>query len=238
MNAQQESRTMHRILIASVAALLALPVAASAHVTIQPKELPAGGFTVMNVRVPNETDDADTTQVRVQMPDGFLSASYEKVPGWKVKVVKEKLDTPLKVEGTEVDEQVSEIVFSGGAIAPGQFQDFPLSVKMPEGDPGSALTFKALQTYSNGDVVRWIGAPDSDKPAPTVTLTAPAEEGATAPAAATSTPAAAPADDAAGEEDDSDGNGLAIVALIVGALGLAAGLAGLAAARRSRTATA
>jgi uncharacterized protein YcnI len=215
---------MHRIIIAAVAALLALPAAASAHVTIQPKEQPAGGFTVINVRVPNETDDTDTTQVRVQMPDGFESASYEPVAGWKVKVVRS-------------GEQVSEIVFSGGTIAPGQFQDFPLSVKMPEGDPGTELTFKALQTYSDGEVVRWIGAPDSEKPAPVVTLTAPAgEHGAAAPAAATSTPAAAAGDDAAQSGDD-DGTTLALIALIVGALGLLAGIAGLAAARRARTAT-
>ena len=43
---------------------------------------------------------------------------------------------------------------------------------MPEGKPGTALTFKALQTYDNGDIVRWIGAPDADTPAPQVTLTA------------------------------------------------------------------
>jgi uncharacterized protein len=81
------------------------------------------------------------------------------------------------------------------------------------------LTFKALQTYSNGEVVRWIGPPDSEEPAPQVELTA-AEEEASAPAEQQA-PAAA-----AGEEDD-DGNGLAIVALVVGAAGLAAGLAAL-----------
>jgi uncharacterized protein len=39
------------------------------------------------------------------------------------------------------------------------------------GKAGQTLTFKALQTYSNGDVVRWIGAPDADEPAPRVQLT-------------------------------------------------------------------
>jgi hypothetical protein len=43
------------------------------------------------------------------------------------------------------------------AIAPGQFRDFGLSVGVPEGNAGDALTFKALQTYAGGEVVRWIG---------------------------------------------------------------------------------
>ena len=181
---------MHRILIAAVAALLALPAAASAHVTIQPKEQPAGGFTVINVRVPNESDTESTTKVQLQMPDGFLSASYQQVPGWKVEVTKEKLAEPLEIEGTEVDEQVSEITISGGEIGPGEFQDFPLSVKMPEADAGTELTFKALQTYTDGEVVRWIGAPDSDKPAPVVTLTAAdGGHGAAVSAEATAAPA-------------------------------------------------
>jgi hypothetical protein len=69
-------------------------------------------------------------------------------------------------------------------------------------------------------VVRWIGPPDSEEPAPQVELTAAEEEEAAAPAAEE------PAAPAAGEEED-DGNGLAIVALVVGAAGLAAGLAAL-----------
>jgi uncharacterized protein YcnI len=224
--------TMNRIIgAAAAAAALALPASAGAHVTVQPKEVPSGAFTVIDVRVPNESDSADTTKVQVQMPDGFISASYQVVPGWKVVVKKEKLTKPIKLEGTEIDEQVSEITFSGGKIAPGQFQDFPLSVKIPEGAAGSQLTFKALQTYSDGEVARWIGAEDSDKPAPTVTLTAPSGEHAAAPAA---TPAAAKADSASAS--DGNGNGLAIAALIVGTLGLIAGVGALATARRARTA--
>ena len=126
-------------------------------------------------------------------------------------------------------EEVGRLTFTGdgetGVIRPGQFQDFGLSVAVPEGRPGTKLTFKALQTYTGGEVVRWIGPPDSEEPAPQVELTAAEEEAASAPAAQEAT---APA---AGEEDD-DGNGLAIAALVVGAAGLAAGLTALFLGRR------
>ena len=65
-----------RITIAAAALLaaLAFATAASAHVTLQPDEVPAGGFTRLDVRVPNERDDAGTTKVEVQFPPGFLFA--------------------------------------------------------------------------------------------------------------------------------------------------------------------
>ena len=93
------------------------------------------------------------------------------------------------------------------------------------GKAGDKLTFKALQTYTGGEVVRWIGAEDSDNPAPIVTVTAGAaadEHAAATPRADDDGRLAGPAHRLAPTDDDS-GNGLAIVALIVGALGLVVG---------------
>ncbi len=229
------------IALAAVAAgLLGVASPATAHVTLQPTEAPADGFTRLNVRVPNERDNASTTKVRVQFPPGFYFISHEPVEGWSVDVKMRKLDQPAEVFGEKITEEVDEvsITASGTGIGPGQFRDFGLSMKMPNEPAGKALTFKALQTYSNGEVVRWIGPPDAEEPAPQVTLTAAEEEeagsGHTTEAAAE--PAAAETSGDEGEDDD-DGpsTGLVIVALILGALGLAAGVAGLMTARRART---
>ena len=216
-------------ILGAVVGALALAPAAAAHVTVQPPEAPAGGFTRLDVRVPNERDNAGTTKVVVQMPPGFLSVSTEPVPGWDAELTMRQLDEPVEQFGEQVTEEVGRITFTAdgeaSAIQPGQFLDFGLSLPVPEGRPGTMLTFKALQTYSNGEVVRWIGSPDSEEPAPQVELTPGEEEEAAAPAAEQ------PAAPAATEEDD-DGNGLAIAALIVGAAGLATGLAALVLSRR------
>ncbi len=155
-------------------------------------------------------------------------------------VRREKLDDPIETdEGFEIDEAVSRITWTGdgrqGAIGPGEFVDFGLSLRMPEGKPGDQLTFKALQTYDDGQVVRWIGPEDAEEPAPIVTLTEPAAGGGHgAPGTVDTQTTAAPA---APAEDDDGGNGLGLPALIVGALGLLAGLAALAASwRRTRVA--
>jgi uncharacterized protein YcnI len=216
------------ILAAALAVALALAPAAGAHVTLQPEQAPAGGFTRLDVRVPNERDNAGTTKVEVQFPPGFLFVSYEPVPNWDIEIAMRKLDKPVEQFGEQITEEVDRVTFTGngeaGVIQPGEFQDFGLSLGMPEGKAGSKLTFKAVQTYSNGEVVRWIGPPDAEEPAPQVELTAAeGEEAASAPAQQQA-PAAS--------EDDDDGNGLAIVALVLGAAGLAAGVTALFMGRR------
>jgi uncharacterized protein len=221
----------HKLPAAVAAVTLAAPAAAQAHVTLQPNTAVAGAFTVENVRVPNERDNASTVKVDLQLPHGFVFASYEPKIGWSVKVTKAKLAKPIQTDDGPIDEEVRRITFTGhgtnGKIRPGQFMDFPLSVQIP-GKPGDKLTFKAIQTYSNGEVVRWIGAPDAETPAPIVTVTKAAAAGGTS---STATPAASAK---AGSSSDSGGasKGLGVTALIIGALGLIAGLAAFGARRR------
>lgn len=173
---------MKKIALAAVAAAaLAVPAAASAHVTLQPREAVSGSFSKMDVRVPNERDNKGTIKVDIRLPDGFYFLSYQKVPGWKTRVYKERLDQPVDLGGFQVREQYTRIVWRArkprrDRIAPGQFQDFPISVRVPDGAAGSQLVFRAFQTYQRGERVAWTGAPDSDTPAPRVTLLAPEPE--------------------------------------------------------------
>jgi len=157
---------------------LAVPAAASAHVTVQPRTVTAGSFSKLDVRVPNERDNKGTIKVDVRLPDGFYFLSYQKVPGWKTRVYKQKLDTPVDLGGFSVDERFTRVVWTAkkpkrDRIAPGQFQDFPLSVRVPSVTAGTELVFRAFQTYQRGERVAWTGAPDSDSPAPRVLVTAP-----------------------------------------------------------------
>jgi uncharacterized protein YcnI len=207
---------------------LAAPAGAGAHVTLQPEEAAAGDFTVLDVRVPNERDDSATTKVDVQLPPGFVFASYQPVAGWSVDVKMEQLKKPITSHGEEIAEQVGQMTWTANSdragIQPGQFVDFPISVQIP-GEAGDTLTFKALQTYDDGEVVRWIGAPDSEEPAPQVAVTeASGEHGAAA---------SAPSSEKSADDSEDASKGLGIAALIVGALGLMAGAAALLRSRRT-----
>jgi uncharacterized protein YcnI len=229
------SRPLRSLLAAGVVALVVATAApAWAHVTIQPGEAEGGGFATQGFQVPNERDDASTVQVEVELPTDHPIAfvSVQPVPGWTIDVERTTLDEPVASEGGEVTDVVSKITWSGGEIAPGQFQVFPVSMG-PLPTDTDELVFKALQTYSDGEVVRWIEEPtasgeEPEHPAPVLTLSASsgdAHGGDTVDASA---------DDTAESEDsgDDDGNGLAIVALVVGALGLVTGGVALVGSRR------
>jgi uncharacterized protein YcnI len=172
-------------MLAVVADAVMAPGAAHAHVTVNPDTAEAGGYATLAFRVPNERDDAATTRVEVVFPqDAPLGhASVRPVPGWTSTVTMKKLAEPITSGDGEISEVVSSIVWKGGSIDAGEFQEFEVSAgRLPEAD--ATLAFKALQTYSNGEVVRWIELPgaageEPEHPAPMVTV-APADVGADA----------------------------------------------------------
>lgn len=232
---------------------LALPVtAAQAHVSLHPNALPQGSFITTSFRVPNEETKANITAVRVQLPSGILSAQAAPPPGWSFKAKTEQLAKPIKTDDGTVTTQVTELDFAGGKTPPGEFVAFPVTMNVPDSaKAGDVLTFKTLQKYSDGQTVRWIEASaEADHPAPTVDITAaggpildvtggdagppPKLPAALAGGGDTTSSAAAAATQApvrtvVRTEHDK---GLAIAALIIGALGFLAGGVALAGRRR------
>lgn len=165
---------------AAVIAVLAMPGLAQAHVTVQPGSAEGGSFSVIAFRVPNEQQEARTTQLQVILPEDQPIGSVQTtpVPGWKITTKTRHLDKPIEMFGEQLDTVVSQVSWTatGGGIRPGQFQDFDLSLgQLPE---SGELVFNAVQTYSNGDKVNWnqISADPSvepEHPAPILTITPP-----------------------------------------------------------------
>jgi uncharacterized protein YcnI len=222
---------------AAAAAVLLLAVPALAHITITPDSVPAGTAAVLTFHVPNEEAKADTTRVDVQIPTTHPIAQLlvKPVPGWKISVKTVALAKPVVTDDGQFTQAVSEVIWSGGQIVPGQFQDFTVSADpLPQGV--SQVAFKAIQTYSNGDIVRWIdlaqpGQPEPDHPAPVLALTTGAASGsASASGTGTGTVKTTTAT-AAGSVTDGTARALAIAGLLVGLL---AGLLALAVAGRAR----
>jgi len=215
-------------------ALLA-PAAAQAHISLHPNTIPAGAFATLDVRVPGEREGAYVKKVDTLLPPGFTSVDYENVPGWSTKVIEAKLASPLEQDGETIDTEVSQIVWSWigptGRVGDGQFIDFPLSVAIPADAAGRALEFKTVQTYSDGTVVHWIDPSlSAEHPSPRINVTAKGglieevagQEAGPEPGQLAATPGAAPPRSSTGAS-----KGLAIAALVLGALGLVIGLAAL-----------
>jgi uncharacterized protein YcnI len=222
-------------LAAAAASSVALAPGASAHVTVQGPGATQGGYAKLTFRVPTE-EDVPTTKVEIVFPTDAPLASVRTKPhaGWTATITKGPAAKPFTVFGEEQTEQVTSVTFTaaaGGGIKPDEFDEFEVSAgPLPAVDQ---MVFKALQTYADGTVVRWIeeqveGAAEPEKPAPVLALAkAGAEAGGHGAGAAagngtgsgTGTTASVDAEPVASEEEVSDG-------AVFG--GLALGLAGLA----------
>jgi periplasmic copper chaperone A len=245
---------MRRSMITLVAVLAAVsvPAVASAHVSLHPNEVPTGAFATLDLRVPNESDGADTVKIAVQLPTGFTDVSPEFIPGWTPTIRTVKLAKPVQSDDGPITEGVREIVWTGkgpdGKIPPGQFLNFPISTEIP-GKAGETITFKVLQYYSDGEVARWIGPPSSAEPAPDIDVTAAGgplqdvagseaeapkpggtggEGGPTASEGAGTTSGGAPSSSSGGSTD----KGLAIAALVVAVIALLVAAAAVLSGRR------
>ena len=232
-------------------AVIVLSSPAFAHVSVQAEGTAAkGGYAVVDFKVPNERDNASTTKLEVNFPTDHPLASVmpEPMAGWKIEVTKSKLDKPLELHGEQITEAVSKVTWTAAnkdsGIQPGYFEKFPVSIgALPEN--ADELVFKAIQTYSNKEVVRWIevqkeGAEEPENPAPVLALSA-AEDGhahgssadesskASSESSSESSDKSGDAESAAATTDASDSSdGTDTTARVLGVVGIVVGAAGVA----------
>ncbi|WP_328827458.1 MULTISPECIES: YcnI family protein [unclassified Streptomyces] len=233
----------------ATAGVLAAAGVASAHVTVHPESYAKGATDgVLTFRVPNEEDKASTTKVQVYLPTDHPVLGVLVTPqnGWTAKVTTSKLKTPVKTDDGTITDAVSQITWTGGKIGAGQYEDFNVAFgQLP--DDTDQLAFKTLQTYSDGNVVRWIeeaaaGDDEPENPAPVLKLTAKESEDGDATPAASASAAAGSAksgsdasSSSSASDSDSTARGLGIAGLIVGVLGLAAGAFAIVRSRTPRS---
>jgi uncharacterized protein YcnI len=215
----------------SLAVVAAGAGVASAHVTVSSPDAVAGGYGTVVLNVPDESDSASTTRIRVQIPDSTPLAQVlvQPVPGWTATTTPRTLAKPLTDDdGNTITSAVSVIDFTAtaGGIAPGQFQQFTLSAgAFPK---AKSLAFNVVQTYSDGTEAAWIeptvaGQPEPEHPAPVLSLT-----GASSSAAAAATTSSEHAGHEAAASSTGGSSSPAPLALFLSLLGIAIGLAGVA----------
>jgi periplasmic copper chaperone A len=197
---------MRRASLAVIAALgLVFVAQAGAHAEITPKSVPAGGVSSFTLSVEGEKN-APTVKVAMRLPSGMANLKPADVAGWQVNL------------GGRV------ITWTGGRIAQGKTAEFEITGQFPR-TPGKTLKFPVVQTYGNGEVVRWIGAPSSSEPAPTIRLTAAVTPPPPPPPPAATTPTTPSS--AAGENDDDDNGSAGWIigaAIVVGLIAAGAAL--------------
>ncbi|MEV7990191.1 DUF1775 domain-containing protein [Micromonospora sp. NPDC085948] len=211
---------------AASAVVIGTPARAHTGVKVSPARAGANN-AVVTVNAEAESDSAGVTSVQVFLPEGITAQDVTLLKGPK---------------GWKLSSKAADSYTVGGTAVPvGEDAEHQVRVRQLPNAP--QVSFKILQTYSDGRVDRWIEVPSAANPepanpAPTVKLAAaaPAANAAapTTPSAAPSSAATdAPATDAAvtafpsASDEPASGNGglwigvgavLAVLAAVGGAL--------------------
>lgn len=210
-------------ILAGAALALAVPLTASAHVTIGTNQADPGSYPVIDFKVPTESATAATTAIDITLPQDtpFGYVAYVPVAGWDVQLVREKLATPIETDDGSVTEAVSHVIWTaqpGHEITADQYGIFPVLLGgVP--DTGS-IVLAVKQTYSDGTVVDWAGTDEgAEHPAPVLFVNdAPAADHH-ADGDDHDGPSAEVSGDAA-PASDAIARGLGIGGLVVGAVGV------------------
>lgn len=229
------TRTSAPLLVTGAAALGALALtlggaaAAQAHVTVNADTAEAGAYSVLTVSVPHGCDGSATTKVAIQIPDGINAVTPTRNSFYTVEKTMEQLETPITdSHGNEVTERVAEVVYTASTPLPADQRDvFELSLQLPEDAAGETLYFPTVQTCEQGESA-WVQIPadgqdphELELPSPAVEVLAASETGHGDEAAEETS---ATEESAQGGTDQTP---LVVTSLVVGGLGLIAGVIAL-----------
>lgn len=207
-------------LLATASSLVATP--AGAHATAVAESPVQGGWSIVSVRVPTESETASTVRIEVAFPldTPVPAVRTSPLPGWTATVRLEDLPEPVtNPHGGQYTQAVSRVVWEAtdpaAAIGPGEYGEFTVQAgPLPAVEE---LVLPTIQTYDDGTESKWIDrstdGTEAEHPAPSITLTARVgTAGAAGPADAAHHVSTGP-DGLAGDEVASVA-GIAVVALV------------------------
>ncbi len=157
--------------ISALVALLGVVLAAalgvggaSAHVSVTPARVPPNSSQSFTLRVPTERE-APTIRLRVEFPPELTVSRFQSKAGWSREVERDS------------QQRIVAATWSGGKIAPGEFDDFVFTARTPA--TAGKLLVKAYQSYEGGETVAWVNA-EEPNPAPVIDVQADTASAATA----------------------------------------------------------
>lgn len=147
----------------AVLALAAVPLAASAHVTVTPSGTAAGSYTVLTFAYSHGCEGSPTTALTFDIPESIASVSPTLNPNYRIEKVAD-------------GDRTAQVVYT--AITPVQdgYRDtIELSLQLPEEAAGETLAFPVLQTCEVGET-NWNqiveeGEEEPESPAPAIVVT-------------------------------------------------------------------
>lgn len=174
------TRKLSRLIgVSTIATIAGLAIAAtvSAHADVEADgDAIVGQPARLVFTVPNERPDQATDSIVIQMPQDvdLTDVVPEEVEGWTI--------TTTTRDGDIVD----TITWDAAGSGPVGEDSVELPIAVGPLPDVESLTFPTVQTYDDGEVVRWIepappGEPEPERPVPTLEINAASPEQTTEP---------------------------------------------------------
>jgi uncharacterized protein YcnI len=129
-----------RTLLVALAALLALPASAQAHVQLTPDVVAPGGDALFTIRSPNESNQP-LTGLRLTIPASLVVEGAADTPGFTTQVVRDQARRAVTLS------------WQGGDIPAGGLALFQFSATVPQS--AEQIRLSATQTFADGSTKLW-----------------------------------------------------------------------------------
>jgi uncharacterized protein YcnI len=145
--------------LSTLLVLAAVVLVASAHVTVQPKQVTAKGYSELTIQVPTEKPEP-TVKLHVEFPKELKVSRLRAKQGWTADVERDS------------SKAITAVTWSGGKIGPNEYDQFAVQARIPA-EP-AVVAIRAFQTYEGGEVVAWADTvdPKAKHPAPKLSIVA------------------------------------------------------------------
>lgn len=154
---------------------------ALAHATFEVQQAHPGTTYKAVLRVPHGCKGAATTEIHIQMPEGYFNVKPMPHAGWQLKTVTGPYQHSYMNHGTEMKDGVTEIIWSDGNLPDAWYDEFVFRGTLADTlEPGSTLYFPTIQICATGENYWTVTADNKDgEPAPKLMLSAAKSTGET-----------------------------------------------------------
>jgi uncharacterized protein YcnI len=138
---EEVSRMRVSALLIALAALLALPATAQAHVELTPDTVSPGGAALFTIKSPNESASQPLTGLRLTIPAELVVEGAADAAGFTTQVVRDQTN------------RVATLSWQGGSVPPGGLALFQFSASVPA--TAGVIHLTATQTFADGSTKVW-----------------------------------------------------------------------------------
>lgn len=130
-----------------------------AHAVLENKTAQNGSYFKATIRIGHGCEGAAINRITVEIPDGLRLAKPQPKPGWKIQIDKQKLDEPFTSHGKTITEDVAKLIWEGGPLDNGYFDEFSFMVKVAA-EP-QILYVPVKQECVDGTSIYWHQVPEA-----------------------------------------------------------------------------